>query len=106
MRLTQVHANYWHARKAPAFESRLAGPKRIRPSIHACINAHSIAGPLHRIEAGNMLAILRLARKRGEAEMLATLTRMQMCDLNEAMGRRESYARKWIARINRTKGQA
>ena len=102
MRLTDTHVQFWLRHRAPIWAPTKAKSHHVGNSrlIDACVNAH--AEPRRRSDgeaaAGNLLAILRVIRRR--EELLPHLQRIAIQPGTVVSpGRRAGYARKWAKRI-------
>ena len=102
MNLKLIHLQYWRQKKAePRWADALVTKER-RISIDCVINANAgIKVRDYEIDAGNVLEILRLAGKRGKADLLEKLRRMSVSPGTVIRPeRRASYCKKWLARID------
>jgi hypothetical protein len=104
MNLTRAHAEYWRQRKTPAPQWAAKLDPVHRVTIDGLVNAHAgIKDQDYHLAAGNLMVILRSARKRGRDELITSLTRMSSSPgtiMNPK--RRAGYCRKWLRRIQRS----
>ena len=105
MKLTNSHIDFWRAKKAPepAWFAEVRGDRPKNPAIDTLVNQHAGARRApSEIEANNLLAILRLQRKRGALrEGLASMAETG----GTRPSRRAAYCRKWLAKIEAHESQ-
>lgn len=94
MRLTQIHLDYFNARRQPSWSTRVRKPAP-GPTIDQVVNAHAGISDRRASEVDSTLALIRMRRRRTNS-LLEAMTGISNCHSGH---RRVADTAKWAARI-------
>jgi hypothetical protein len=104
MKVTQADYAFWSAKRAPHWAASFASKQQQSSGaggVHHCINARARTRGVEQFEldAGNLLAIIRMVRARGAnlQDYLRQMARVPGTVIRPE--RRAGYARKWLRRL-------